>query len=96
MFNISITNFKICEIQEIYDFDLLKQRNSYCITIFKHNDDINCSCREFLKHYACKHSIAIKIKLGFVNPPFEAQQLPLESNRTSGRPPHNSAPLSFD
>jgi hypothetical protein len=45
-----------------------------------------CSCHMNQKHYCCKHTVGLGIRLGFVNPPFAAGNDKIEEKRKRGRP----------
>lgn len=45
-----------------------------------------CDCRDYFKHYICKHVIGISLRLKCISPPPEAKTVPIGSKRKRGRP----------
>jgi hypothetical protein len=58
------------------------------ITELDPNDALSavCTCKQGMKEYYCKHSLGIAIRLGFVEVPAAAKDIPPGEKRKRGHP----------
>ena len=54
-----------------------------------------CSCREWQKHFICKHSIAVSKVNELCEIPTQAMDIPIGQNRKRGRPKNTTTALMY-
>lgn len=84
------------ELSEWHKTSQWESFDEFCVNAFKGwatvvppNDEwINwyCNCPAYLRDFMCKHVVGIAIRLKYLQPGFEAKQIPIGEKRKRGRP----------